>query len=91
MADEPEKTAEPNLNAVKGTLRNDLISPWLRILRVAPDGWDLPNFAPGQYTTLGLYGSAPRCGLAEAESSPTTPGNLIRRVRPPAIWVTGRP
>ena len=68
---------EPNLNAVV-TLCNE-VSPWLRILQIAPDGWDLPSFFPGQYTTLGLYGSTPRCGLAQAENSPPVPGKLIRR------------
>lgn len=77
MPDGQGNVAGPSLNAVV-TLHNE-VSPWLRILQVAPDGWDLPNFAPGQYTTLGLYGSAPRCGLAEAESSPPAPGKLIRR------------
>jgi ferredoxin/flavodoxin---NADP+ reductase len=77
MFAEREKAVESNLNAVV-TLRNE-VSPWLRILQVAPKGWDLPKFAPGQYTTLGLYGSTPRCSLAEAESSPPVPGKLIRR------------
>jgi len=77
MSHDLAKIAEPNLNAVI-TLCNE-VSPWLRILQVAPDGWDLPSFAPGQYTTLGLYGSTLRCGLAEAESRPPAPGTLIRR------------
>ncbi len=37
---------EPALNAII-TLRNE-ISPWLMILRVVSDGWQLPDFAPGQ-------------------------------------------
>ena len=37
------------------TLSNE-VSPWLKILQVVPDGWNLPSFAPGQYTTQGLYG-----------------------------------
>jgi len=73
-----EDRPESHLNAVV-TLSID-VSPWLKILQVAPDGWDLPSFAPGQYTTLGLPGSMSRCQLAEAESSPPAPGKLIRRV-----------
>jgi len=65
------------LNAVV-TLNNE-VSPWLRILQVSPDGWDLPNFVPGQYTTLGLYGCTPRCVLASPESNPPEPTKLIRR------------
>ncbi len=65
------------LNAVV-TLRNE-VSPWLNILQVAPDGWDLPEYQPGQYTTLGLFGSASRCALAESESIPPSEEKLIRR------------
>ncbi len=68
---------EPKLNAVV-TLCN-LVSPWLMILQVVPDGWDLPDYLPGQYTTLGLFGSAPRCALAEPESLPASSDKLIRR------------
>jgi pyruvate formate lyase activating enzyme len=72
------KRAEPSgLNAVV-TLRNE-VSPWLMLLQVAPDGWDLPEFTPGQTAYLGLPGSAPRCERAEAESPPPDPGKLIRR------------
>jgi hypothetical protein len=35
------------LNAVV-TLHNE-ISPWLMILQVAPDGWQLPDYVPGQF------------------------------------------
>ncbi len=68
---------EPNLNAVV-TLRDE-ISPWLMILRVAADGWTLPDFAPGQFAVIGLPGSAPRCALSELEDPPAIPEKLIRR------------
>jgi pyruvate formate lyase activating enzyme len=68
---------QPTLNAVV-TLRNE-VSPWLMVLRVVPDGWDYPEFAPGQFTYLGLPGSASRCALAEPEPSPPEPDKLIRR------------
>ena len=77
MVDGQEKVAKVELNAVV-TLSNE-VSPWLRILQVSPDGWELPDFVPGQYTTLGLYGSTPRCAIAEAESSPPDATKLIRR------------
>ena len=68
---------EPKLNAVV-TLRDE-ISPWLMILRVEPDGWQLPEFAAGQFAVIGLPGSAPRCALSEPEESPADPNKLIRR------------
>lgn len=68
---------EPKLNAVV-TLRDE-ISPWLMILRVAPDGWALPDFAPGQFAVIGLPGAAPRCALSEPEEPPADPVKLIRR------------
>ena len=66
------------LNAIV-TLRNE-VSPWLTILQVAPDGWDLPDFKAGQSTSLGLPGSASRCALAEPEDPPADPDKLIRRM-----------
>ena len=77
MSDGFENNPALKLNAVV-TLRND-VSPWLTILQVTPDGWKLPGFAPGQYTTLGLYGSTSRCALAEAEKTMPAPDKLIRR------------
>lgn len=68
---------EPVLNAIVA-LRIE-ISPWLIILRVAPDGWQLPDFIPGQFAVLGLPGSAPRCALAEPDETPLDPNKLIRR------------
>ena len=49
------------------------------ILRVEPDGWQLPVFAAGQFAVIGLPGSAPRCALSEPEESPADPNKLIRR------------
>ncbi len=69
--------AEPKLNAIV-TLRDE-ISPWLMILRVVPDDWELPDFAPGQFAVIGLPGSAPRCALAEPDEQAVAPTKLIRR------------
>lgn len=68
---------EPALNAVVA-LRTE-ISPWLIILRVVPDGWQLPAFTPGQFGVLGLPAGAPRCAMSEPEEPPADPGKLIRR------------
>jgi ferredoxin--NADP+ reductase len=65
------------LNAVV-TLRNE-VSPWLMILQVVPDGWKLPDYVPGQITSLGLPGSASRCALAEPENPSADPDKVIKR------------
>lgn len=65
------------LNAVV-TLKSQ-ISPCLVILQVAADGWEQPEFIPGQYLSLGLPGSAPRCPGAEADRSPPAADKLICR------------
>ena len=46
------------LNAI--VLERIEVSPGLIILRVAPDGWQLPEFDAGQSAVLGLPGEAPR-------------------------------
>jgi ferredoxin--NADP+ reductase len=69
---------DPVLNAIV-TLRNE-VSPWLMILQVVPDGWELPEYLPGHFTVLGLPGSAPRCVLADPEISPSDADKLIKRV-----------
>ncbi len=74
---ERNELAEQNLNAVV-TLRNE-VSPWLMILQVVPDGWEFPDYSPGQATFLGLPGSAPRCALAEPEPTPADPRKMIKR------------
>jgi ferredoxin/flavodoxin---NADP+ reductase len=73
----PAQAAAQRENAIVA-LRNE-ISPWLMILRVVPDGWQLPDFEPGQFAVVGLPGSAQRCSLAEAEETPPDPDKLIRR------------
>lgn len=41
------------------------VSPELIILRVVPDGWELPDFTAGQFAVLGLPESAPRSAFAD--------------------------
>lgn len=55
------------------------VSPRLMIMRVAADGWQMPDFQPGQFAVLGLPGSAPRSALSMPEQSPSDHGKLIRR------------
>jgi ferredoxin--NADP+ reductase len=65
------------LNAIV-TQRVDF-TPDLMILRIAPDGWELPAFKPGQYSLLGLPASAPRSANASREDRVSAPDAFIRR------------
>jgi ferredoxin--NADP+ reductase len=67
----------PELNAIV-TQRIDF-APGLMILRVAPDGWELPTFTPGQFNVLGLPATAPRAPDADPENPPPKPDAFIRR------------
>jgi ferredoxin/flavodoxin---NADP+ reductase len=63
--------------------RTDVASG-LMILRVGTVGWDLPKFKAGQYTVLGMLGSAPRAPYTDSEDPPPDPSKLIRRAYSPA-------
>lgn len=69
--------AIPDLNAV---LRERVdLAPGLALFRVAPRGWELPDFRAGQFAVLGLPGSAPRDEEADPEETPPPEDKLIRR------------
>ncbi len=55
------------------------VSQGLVKLRVIPDGWELPDFTPGQYGVLGLPGSVSRHSLADNEETPPDPNKIIMR------------
>jgi ferredoxin--NADP+ reductase len=55
------------------------LSPRQMIIRVAADGWRLPEFEPGQFAVLGLPGYTSRCKFSEPENPPSEPHKLIRR------------
>ena len=55
------------------------VAPGLAIIQVAPVGWELPDFIPGQYGVLGLPGSAPRAGLSDPDEKPPVPDKIIKR------------
>jgi ferredoxin--NADP+ reductase len=70
--------AETGLNAV--VAQRIEVAPGLVILRVVPDGWELPEFKPGQFAVLGLPPEAPRHPMADlADDPPPKAGVLIRR------------
>ncbi len=56
------------------------LAPGLLVLRVAPAGWELPAFKPGQFAVLGLPPGAPRHPFADQADDPEPKaGALIRR------------
>jgi ferredoxin/flavodoxin---NADP+ reductase len=70
------RMAAPAPNAVLAQ-RTEL-APGLAIFRIAPDGWPLPPFTPGQFAVIGLPASAPRVPLSDPEE-PGNPERFIRR------------
>lgn len=66
---------EPNATVVAKTE----VSATTIILRVAPLGWELPDFVPGQFAVLGLPGSAGRVWFSEPEDEPPAPDRTIKR------------
>jgi ferredoxin--NADP+ reductase len=69
--------AKPDYNAVIG--QKVEIAPGLIILRMMPDGWELAEFKPGQFTILGLKPDTPRIPEAEVEGLLENPERMIRR------------
>lgn len=54
------------------------INHGLLVLQITPDE-ELPEFKAGQYTVLGLPGSAPRFHAADPEDPPADPDKIIKR------------
>ena len=69
--------AKPDFNAV--IKQRIEVAPGLMVIRVAPDGWQLPDFNPGQFAVLGLPPEAARCELADPDDEEHKPGRFIRR------------
>jgi ferredoxin--NADP+ reductase len=55
------------------------VASGLIILRVTPDGWELPEWSSGQFGILGLPESAPRTRLSDPEPQNLDGDKLIRR------------
>jgi ferredoxin-NADP reductase/dephospho-CoA kinase len=72
-----EAKAMEELNCVvTSTIR---VSPLMRILRVKPVGWTLPEYKPGQFVPLGLPPEAARYAEATEEHAAPPEGRLIKR------------
>jgi len=69
--------AKTELNAV--VMQKIEHAPGLMTIRIAPTGWELPEFIPGQYVVLALPGAAPRCATSDPDTTPADPDKLIRR------------
>lgn len=57
------------------------LAPGLMIMHVAPKGWPIPQYTPGQFTVLGLPGTYPRHPSSVAEKEPIKPGNETKLLR----------
>lgn len=55
------------------------ISPIMKIFKIKPVGWELPEFKPGQFCSLGLPASAARCAEATDEPKELAPDKMIKR------------
>ncbi len=55
------------------------VASGLIIIRVTPDGWELPAWESGQFAVLGLPDTAPRTMLSDPEPADQATGKFIRR------------
>ncbi len=55
------------------------VSPIMKVFRIAPLGWVLPDFKPGQFVGIGLPPTAPKCAEATEEMVEPSPDKLIKR------------
>ncbi len=55
------------------------VSSGMKIIKIKPIGWEIPSFKPGQFCSLGLPFSAPRCIGATKEEKELKPDKIIKR------------
>ncbi len=55
------------------------VSPIMKIIKVKPIDWKLPEFEAGQFVALGITPDAPRCAASTDEFEQPKPDKLIRR------------
>ncbi|OIP00491.1 MAG: hypothetical protein AUJ98_08085 [Bacteroidetes bacterium CG2_30_33_31] len=55
------------------------VSPIMKVFRIAPDGWELPDFKPGQFVALHLPASAEKIKESTADYEDFPPEQLIKR------------
>ncbi len=69
--------AAPKCNAVVTELT--VVNSDSMIIRIAPEGWVLPEYTPGQFAVLGLPAGSARIQLSDPEDEPNNPNKMIRR------------
>ncbi len=65
------------MNAIVTEVRD--VSPIMKIFRIRPVGWEIPEFKPGQFCALSLPASAERCAEATEEPKKLAPHKMIKR------------
>ncbi|WP_165806829.1 ferredoxin--NADP reductase [Balneicella halophila] len=55
------------------------ISPIMKIFKIKPVGWELPEFKPGQFCALGLPASSPRCADSTEDYEEFAPDKMLKR------------
>ncbi len=55
------------------------VSPMMKVIRVTPIGWELPDFIPGQFVALFLPPSVERCTEATEQHKNSPEGKMIKR------------
>jgi ferredoxin/flavodoxin---NADP+ reductase len=55
------------------------VSPIMKVFRIAPIGWELPDFKPGQFVGIGLPPTSGKCPEATEEIVEPAPDKLIKR------------
>lgn len=56
------------------------VSPTMKIVRVKPDSWELPEFTAGQFISLGLPAASSKIEGSAPDEKEFKPGKIIRRL-----------
>lgn len=68
------------MNELNGVIAQVVqVSPTMKVFRIAPIGWELPDFKSGQFCALYLPGSSPRCAEATEENEVADPDKMIKK------------
>ncbi len=70
--------ADRELNSIVTQIMQ--VSPTMKIVRVKPDSWELPEFTAGQFISLGLPASASKIEGSAPDEKEFKPGKIIRRL-----------
>jgi len=69
---------ESSYNAVVSSIVE--VSPTMKIFRISPIDWELPDFVSGQFASLALSPASPKAEPAEADHEGVKQDKLIKRV-----------